>query len=56
MKTEQQIKERIASIKKEKAPLLDEFIRAIDQEQQNFYSSEIVRYDFMLLELEWVLK
>ena len=56
MKTEKEIKKRIYELKEEKGPLRDSYIRAIDKEQQDFYAAEIVRYDFMIFELQWVLK
>lgn len=56
MKTEPHIKERISSFVKKKTELQDLYIRAIDKEQQDFYASEIVRYDFMIMQLVWVLE
>jgi len=56
MKTETQIKERISAQTKEKIELQDLYIRAIDKEQQNFYAAEVIRYDFMIMQLIWVLE
>lgn len=56
MKTRIQIKERISDQTKKKTELQDLYIRAIDKEQQDFYAAEIVRYDFMITQLKWVLE
>ena len=56
MKTKAQIKERISDQRKKKEELQNLYIRAIDKEQQDFYAAEIVRYDFMTMQLQWVLE
>lgn len=56
MKNQHQVSARIAEIAKQKKVLLNEYIKAIDKEQQDFYTSEIMRHNFMMKELEWVLK
>ena len=56
MKTPDQIGKRIAELKKAKGKVIDERIRATDNELINFLDGEIIRYNFMIIELEWILK
>lgn len=56
MKTPNQIGKRIAELKKEKGKVLDARIRDTSGKMIELYDAEIIRYNFMINELEWVLK
>lgn len=56
MKTPDQIGKRIAELMKDKSKIIDSRILAEDSEMIDFYNAEIIRYNFMINELQWVLK
>ena len=56
MKNPDQIQKRIAELKKEKGKVINERIMAVDSRLIDFHDAEIIRYNFMINELEWVLK